>query len=71
MPISSYQPIRLLNTDCCYKFTTELKTVEIQISWLLKKPTDLDLHCLQRQGISGFTIKVLGQVGVLIRCLDI
>ena len=22
-------------------------------SWLLKKPTDLDLHCLQRQGISG------------------
>ena len=25
-----------------------------QISWLLKKPTDLDLHCLQRQGTSGF-----------------
>ena len=24
---------------------------EIQISWLL----DLDLHCLQRQGISGFS----------------
>ena len=23
-------------------------------SWLLKKPTDLDLHCLQRKGISGF-----------------
>ena len=23
-----------------------LQTVEIQISWLLKKPTDLDLHCL-------------------------
>ena len=21
----------------------------------LKKPTDLDLHCLQRQGISGFS----------------
>ena len=29
--------------------------VQIQISWLLKKPTDLDLHCLQRQGISGFS----------------
>ena len=28
--------------------------MQIQISWLLKKPTDLDLHCLQRQGISGF-----------------
>ena len=23
------------------------QTVQIQISWLLKKPTDLDLHCLQ------------------------
>ena len=29
--------------------------MQIQISWLLKKPTDLDLHCLQRQGISGFS----------------
>ena len=25
---------------------TERQTVQIQISWLLKKPTDLDLHCL-------------------------
>ena len=25
------------------------------ISWLLQKPADLDLHCLQRQGISGFS----------------
>ena len=24
----------------------------MQISWLLKKPTDLDLHCLLRQGMS-------------------
>ena len=29
------------------------QTVQIQISWLLQKLTDLDLHCLQRQGISG------------------
>ena len=28
--------------------------MQIKISWLLKKPTALDLHCLQRQGISGF-----------------
>ena len=28
--------------------------MQIQISWLLQKPTDLDLHCLQRQSISGF-----------------
>ena len=27
----------------------------IQISWLLQKPTDLDLHCLQRQDIYGFS----------------
>ena len=26
--------------------------MQIQISWLLKKPTDLDLHCLLRQGMS-------------------
>ena len=34
---------------------TNWQTVQIQISWLLQKPTDLDLHCLQRQGISGFS----------------
>ena len=34
---------------------TEWQTVQIQISWLLQKPTDLDLHCLQRQGISGLS----------------
>ena len=34
---------------------TEWQTVQIQISWLLRKPTDLDLHCLQRSGISGFS----------------
>ena len=34
---------------------TEWQTVQIQISWLLQKPTDLDLQCLQRQGISEFS----------------
>ena len=34
---------------------TEWQTVQIQISWLLQKPTDLDLYCLQRQGLSGFS----------------
>ena len=29
--------------------------MQIQISWLLEKPTDLDLHYLQRQGISRFS----------------
>ena len=27
-------------------YNLPLQTVQIQISWLLKKPTDLDLHCL-------------------------
>ena len=27
-------------------YTLPLQTVQIQISWLLKKPTDLELHCL-------------------------
>ena len=27
-------------------YVLSLQTVQIQISWLLKKPTDLDLHCL-------------------------
>ena len=35
---------------------TRWQTVHIQISWLLKKPTDLALHCLQRQDISGFSM---------------
>ena len=30
--------------------------MQIRISWLLQKPTDLDLHCLQRQYISGFSM---------------
>ena len=29
--------------------------MHIQISWFLQKLTDLDLHCLQKQGISGFS----------------
>ena len=33
---------------------TDWQTVQIHISWLLQKPTDLDLHCLQKQGISGW-----------------
>ena len=28
------------------------QTVQIRISWLLQKPTDMDLHCLLRQGMS-------------------
>ena len=40
----------ITRVDCTF-----WQTVQIQISWLLQKPTDLDLHCLQRQGVSGFS----------------
>ena len=33
----------------------EWQTVQILISWLLQKPTVLELHCLHRQGISGLS----------------
>ena len=41
LPVFCIFTLVLLNPDkpC-------LQTVQIQISWLLKKPTDLDLHCL-------------------------
>ena len=32
---------------------SERQTVQIQISWLLQKPADLDLHCLQNRVYSG------------------
>ena len=38
----------------------EWQAVQIQISWLLKKPTDLDLHCLQSRvypGSAGLRLK--------------
>ena len=44
--------IRVVDTNS----TTEWQIVQIQISWLLQKPTDLNLHCLQRQDISGFSM---------------
>ena len=34
---------------------TEWQTVQIQVSCFFQKPTDLDLHCLQMQAISGFS----------------
>ena len=34
---------------------TKWQTVQVQISWLFQKPTDLDLYSLQRQGVSGFS----------------
>ena len=29
--------------------------MQIQISWLLQKPTDLDLHCLKKAGYIRFS----------------
>ena len=46
----SYYLIQVVDTNS----HTQWQTEQIQISWL-QKPTGLDLHCLQRQGISRFS----------------
>ena len=53
LPIFS-QSNYLIQVDDINSYT-ERQTVQIHISWLLQKPTDLDLHCLQKQGIPGFS----------------
>ena len=52
--ISNFHPIRLLDQNCRYKFTY-LKANRADPDQLASKPTDLDLHFLQRQDISGFS----------------
>ena len=52
MPTSNFQLIRLLDPGCCYKFTYLMAN---SADPDLQKPTDLDLHSLQRQGISGLS----------------
>ena len=56
MPISNFQPIRLLDPGCWYKF--------IYLMANSADPTDLDLHCLQRQDISGFSRTRANQVPI-------
>ena len=50
MPTYTFQPIKLLDHECCYKFTCLIAN-----SADPEKPTDLDLHCLQKQGIPRFS----------------
>ena len=48
--------------------------MQIEISWLLQKPADLDLHCLQRQGIAGFNrtrVKDLFLLAAMMDLIDI
>ena len=45
----------------------EWQTVQIQISWLLN---DLDLHCLQRQGIFGFNFHSPGHLNLYVHLLN-
>ena len=65
--ISSSVSIKILDLS-----SKKNETVKIQTSWLLQKPTDLDLHCLQRQGITEFkrtTVKMseyLGEIWYLV-----
>ena len=45
--------------------------MQIQISWLLQKPTDLDLHCLLRQGMSCSAKEGLKVPAVILSDLDL
>ena len=46
--------------------------MQIQISWLLQKPADFDLHCLQGQDTSGFSRtrvnKFMYSINKVIKC---
>ena len=54
-PTSNYQQIKFLDPDCCYKFTYGLANCADSVQMASEKPNDLDLHCLQRQDIPGFS----------------
>ena len=59
MPTSSFQPIRLLDPGCWYKFTHLITKCVDPDQSASSEPTDLDLRYLQRQDISGFSKKGL------------
>ena len=44
MPMVKGQSIMGVDVNPCPAYTLLLQTMQIQISWLLKKPTDLDLQ---------------------------
>ena len=48
MPTSNFQPIRLLDPDCCNKFAYLMANCA-DPDQCLQKPTDLDLHCLKNR----------------------
>ena len=52
IPTSNFQPIRLLDPNCCYRFTYLIANIADPNQFA---SADLDLHCLQRQDISGFS----------------
>ena len=45
LPSSQYDLINVNPSPAEPRYVLPLQTVYIQISWLLQKPTDLDLHC--------------------------
>ena len=51
-PISNFQLTRILDSGCWYQLTYLMPNSVDPDQLASSKPTDLDLHCLQRQGIS-------------------
>ena len=54
MPTSNSQPIRLLDLNC-HKVTYLMANSADPDQLACSEATDLDLHCLQRQGTSEFS----------------
>ena len=49
MPISNFQPIRLLDPDHCYKFEYLMANNADPDQLASSEPTDLDVHCLKHR----------------------
>ena len=49
MTTSNFQPIRLPDPDCCYKFAYLMTNSADPDQLASSEATDLDLHCLQNR----------------------
>ena len=55
MPTSNFQPIRLLDPDCCYKFPFSIANSADPDQLVLWKPTDLGSTLFAKAGYHGFS----------------
>ena len=66
-PMGSCQARSVYLTTSLLGRLSPLSGYPVLCTFFCQKPTDLDLHCLQRQGISGFSrtrVKLLEYTGI-------